>query len=163
MNVGANSITDYGNYYMYGKGAAQYAATSGESYYDGTENPLAASADTATQVWGDSWHMPTRTQFNELTANTNYSFTTINGVSGGKFTNKIDSSKYIFLPAAGYWNNGTYSEGGISGVYCSSTPENASTYSIGDCDYCLTVGGKGTNVTTFYRRWGYSIRPVMDA
>ena len=29
MNVGASSETDYGNYYQYGKGAAQYATTNG--------------------------------------------------------------------------------------------------------------------------------------
>ena len=72
MNVGASSETDYGNYYQYGKGAAQYAATSGQSSYSGTESPLATTADTAAQEWGGSWHMPTRTQMQELIANTTY-------------------------------------------------------------------------------------------
>ena len=76
-NVGANSESDYGNYYQYGKGAAQYAVTSGESIYSGTEDPLATSADTAAQVMGGQWHMPTQEQFNELTANTTYEWTTI--------------------------------------------------------------------------------------
>ena len=70
MNVGASSETDYGNYYQYGKGAAQYAATSGDSNYSGTEDPLAASADTAAQVWGGDWHMPTLEQVYELMENT---------------------------------------------------------------------------------------------
>ena len=61
MNVGASSETDYGNYYQYGKGASQYAATSSDSNYDGIENPLATIADTAAQVWGGDWHMPTQT------------------------------------------------------------------------------------------------------
>lgn len=46
--------------------------------------------------------MPTREQLIELIANTTYEWTSINGVNGGKFTSKTDSSKYIFLPAAGY-------------------------------------------------------------
>lgn len=54
MNVGANSETDYGDYYQYGKGANTYQITSGESNYSGVENPLAASADTATQAWEDN-------------------------------------------------------------------------------------------------------------
>ena len=66
MNVGASSETDYGNYYQYGKGAAQYAATSGDSNYSGTEDPLDSSVDTAVQVWGGQWHMPTIAQIEEL-------------------------------------------------------------------------------------------------
>ena len=111
MNVGANSITDYGNYYQYGKGADDYSVTSGQSVYEGIENPLAESADTATQVWGGNWHTPTSTQFQELTANTTYEWTTINGVNGGKFTAKDGSGNYIFIPAAG-----THSEGSLDGV-----------------------------------------------
>ena len=77
MNIGALSETDYGNYYQYGKGADQYAATSGQSNYSGTERPLDSSVDTAVQVWGGQWHMPTLAQFIELTANTTYEWTTI--------------------------------------------------------------------------------------
>jgi len=52
MNVGATSETDYGNYYMYGMGSKTYDST--DTPYAGTEDPLAASADTAAQVWGGS-------------------------------------------------------------------------------------------------------------
>ena len=59
MNVGANSITDCGNYYMYGKGTTQYNIS--DTAYEGTEDPLDLSVDTARQVWGGVWHMPTLT------------------------------------------------------------------------------------------------------
>ena len=49
-NVGANTETGYGNYYMYGKGSRTY--NSSDDYYTGTEDPLKSSADTATQVMG---------------------------------------------------------------------------------------------------------------
>ena len=49
-NIGANNELSYGNYYMYGKGAQTY--DSSDSAYEGTEKPLASSADTATQVMG---------------------------------------------------------------------------------------------------------------
>ena len=72
MNVGASSETDYGNYYQFGKGADTYQVTSGQSIYSGTEIPLALSADTAAQEWGDDWHMPTSDQLAEITDNTTY-------------------------------------------------------------------------------------------
>ncbi len=68
-NVGATSETDYGDYYQYGKGADDYSVTSGQSIYSGTENPLATSADTAAQVWGGNWHIPTTAQCQELIDN----------------------------------------------------------------------------------------------
>ena len=58
MNVGASSETDYGNYYMYGKGIIQYS-TSNTTYY-GTEEPLSLFVDTARQVMGGDWRMPTK-------------------------------------------------------------------------------------------------------
>ena len=156
MNVGASSETDYGNYYQYGKGAGQYAATSGQNNYSGTEDPLAASADTAVQEWGGLWHMPTRTQLNELTANTNYSWTTINGVNGGKFTSETDSSKYIFLPAAGYFNSGSQSSAGSYGNYWSSYPDSSS----GAYRLSFSSGSKDVNGGS-YRYYGFSVRPVV--
>ena len=116
-NVGATSETEYGNYYQYGKGAAQYAATSGDSDYSGTENPLALSADTAAQVWGGSWHIPTSAQCAELTANTTYEWTTIDGVNGGKFT--AQNGNYIFIPAANAASD--KSVGDYCQIWCSTS------------------------------------------
>lgn len=105
MNVGASSPTDYGNYYQYGKGADDISITSGDSIYEGTEDPLAVSADTAAQVWGGQWHTPTKTQCQELTANTTFTWETNfnnSGINGGKFT--AQNGKYVFFPAGGRWN-----------------------------------------------------------
>ena len=114
--IGANNETDYGNYYQYGKGSAQYTETSGDSRYNGIESPLAASADTVVQVWGGSWHMPTREQAKELWSNTNHDWTTINGSSFR------DSKKYVFFPAAGHID-GTKTVGvGTSASFWTSTP-----------------------------------------
>ena len=153
MNVGASSETDYGNYYQYGKGADQYAATSGQSDYSGMEIPLATSADTAAQVWGGQWHMPTKAQFEELTANTTYEWTTINGVNGGKFT--AQNGNYLFFPAAGEWHNGSQYSVGTYGNYWSSTL-------IDDGDsYYLHVRDGRKEVTPYHRLDGYSVRPVV--
>ena len=117
-NIGANSEAEYGKYYGYGKGERDYSMTSGETPYTGTENPLASSADTATQLWGSKWHIPTREQFKELTANTNCELLS----SGYKFINKNDSSKYIILPYSGFYNQGStiISSRDSRGTYMSS-------------------------------------------
>jgi len=59
MNVGASSITDNGNYYMWGYGSTVY--DSSQSPLDdpwGNRN-LTDEEDTARKVWGGLWHMPT--------------------------------------------------------------------------------------------------------
>jgi hypothetical protein len=156
MNVGASSETDYGNYYQYGKGAAQYAATSGDSNYGGTEDPLDSSVDTASQVWGGSWHMPTRAQMEELTANTTYQWVTNykgSGINGGTFT--ATNGAVLFIPAAGYWYNGRQDSVGNYGSYWGSSPNGS------DNAYFLSFyyGRKGVGGN--YREFGYSVRPVV--
>ena len=154
-NVGAQTETEYGNYYQYGKGAAQYTDTNGGNSYSGDEDPLTLSADTAAQVWGGSWHMPTETQMQELISNTTFEFTTINGINGGKFT--AQNGNYIFIPAAGDYSY----PNGLSdiGTYCymwSSTPDIAG----GAC--ILSFSDSDKEIYYNDREFGFSIRGVLD-
>lgn len=156
MNVGAESETDYGNYYQYGKGADDYSVTSGQSDYSGTEDPLAASADTATQVWGGNWHTPTSAQCQELIANTTYSFEfnfNGSGINGGKFT--AQNGNYVFFPAGGYFKNGSKENGDYYGYCCVSTPKNNYSYYL----YFSSTGTKAVNFDI--RGRGYLARPVI--
>jgi hypothetical protein len=151
MNVGASSETDYGNYYMYGMGSKTYDST--DTPYDGTEDPLDLSKDTARQVYGGNWHMPTRTQMEELIANTTYELTTINGIKGGKFT--ATNGNYVFLPAAGWWEDGSQYRVGNDGSYWGSSPDGSdSAYILNFDDGYKGVYGDG-------RKYGYSVRPVI--
>ena len=154
MNVGASSVTDYGNYYQYGKGADDYSVTSGQSVYGGTENPLATSADTAVQVWGGNWHMPTLAQLEELTANTTYQWTTIDGINGGKFT--AQNGNYVFFPAAGNWNDGSQELVGSDGYYWSSSPDGS-----GDAFYLNFFDGYEGVGSGGPRLLGFQVRPVV--
>ena len=165
MNVGASSETDYGNYYQYGKGAAQYAATSVDSDYSGIEEPLAASADTAVQVWGGSWHMPTRAQMKELTANTTYEWVTNykgSGINGGTFTAK--NGAVLFLPAAGQLIHGNPSSVGSGGYYWGSSPSESEIYMACDLFFYDNSDDSeyGKAVGDFYRNYGNSVRPVAS-
>ena len=148
MNIGATSITDYGNYYQYGKGAATYQETSGDTPYEGEEDPLAASADTAVQVWGGSWHMPSSAQCQELLENTTYEYTTINGVYGCKFT--AQNGQYVFFPIDPQ-NYHTI-------CYWTSTPCG------GDYPYVLAFhDGVEEPYVGNYSYEGYLVRGVLDA
>ena len=156
MNVGASSETAYGNYYQYGKGAAQYAVTSGDSNYSGMEDQLAASADTAVQVWGGPWHMPTREQMEELINNTTYKWVTNyknSGTNGGTFTAK--NGAVLFLPAAGYWGDGNKYSLGSYGDYWGSSPDGSC------CAYRLFISNGGNGVNSGSRSNGSSVRPVV--
>ena len=156
MNVGASSETDYGNYYQYGKGAAQYAATSGDSNYSGTEDPLDSSVDTASQVCGGSWHMPTRAQMQELTANTTYQWVTNykgSGINGGTFT--ATNGAVLFIPAAGYWSPGRQYGVGSNG-YCWGSSPLGSGFA-----YLLRFNSGSEGVSNDLREFGYSVRPVV--
>lgn len=56
--------------------------------------------DAAHVHMGGDWHMPTLEQYDELLANTNAIWVTINNIEGIKFSSKINEN-YIFLPAYG--------------------------------------------------------------
>ena len=152
MNVGASSETDYGNYYMYGKGATQY--NSSDTPYTGTENPLDSSVDTAVQVWGGSWHMPTRAQMQELITNTTYRWVNDykgSGINGSTFT--ATNGAVLFFPAAGYWDYGSY-EDTSGGNYWSSSPNGSNNAYYLNFKY-------GYGVYDDDRAYGYSVRGVI--
>ena len=153
-NVGATSETEYGNYYMYGKGARRY--NSSDSAYTGNEDPLSSVVDTAVRVWGGSWHMPTRAQMQELIDNTTYQWVTDyeDGINGGIFT--AANGNYVFFPAAGWWMNGSQSGVGTNGYYWTSSPYSSNT------GYNLSVGDDYTNTAGSYRNSGFLVRPVKE-
>lgn len=146
MNVGASSETSYGNYYMYGKGTRTY--NSSDSIYEGAEDPLSMSVDTARQVWGGQWHMPTRSQCQELIDNCTCTWTTSGGVNGCSVSK---NGKSIFFPAGGRYYNGSQSEVGTVCRYWSSSPS-----------YLLRFYSSGSkDVGSAYRGMGVLIRGVV--
>jgi hypothetical protein len=163
-NIGASSETDYGEYYMYGKGADDYTVTSGQSEYFGTEDPLASSADTATQLWGGQWQMPTSAQCQELIDNTTCTWETNfngSGVVGAKFTNNSDSTKYIFLPASGYLYNGSGDYVGERCYYSTSTPDDGFNSRELSVRYVVPIQNFIKEVVILTRIAGSPIRPVI--
>ena len=175
MNVGAKTEEDYGHYYMWGSitpntpdecnwanapfnnGATSYDTTYFNSIKD-TAAPnkvLAKEYDVAAQIMGGDWRMPTKNECQELYKNTTQSWVTINGVNGKKFTSKTDTTKYIFIPAAGYYYNGSVSEVGNNGRIWSSTissPYNSARF--------LKFKAKTCSASTSERCYGMPVRGV---
>ena len=118
-----------------------------------------ATYDAATANMGYPWKMPTKDQCQELIDNTTTQWTTINGVNGYKFTSNSDSTKYIFLPAAGGWWDETFNRSPNSyGYYWSSGYYTA----VQNSDWAYYMNFYSKNVYTSYtnRYSGFSIRPI---
>lgn len=155
-NVGASSETDYGDYYKYGNGANKFEV--GQPVYTGTEQPLAASADTAAQVMGGGWRMPTCEEFSELMNNTRYGWTTINGISGGIFTSYRDSSKYLFFPANGqiFWDGTIEGRNSYGRYWASTDTQPDSTFAM-----CFQCQNSSKTTNAYNRSLGFGVRGVI--
>lgn len=164
MNVGASNITDYGNYYQYGKGSSTIQETYKDYDYDGGEDPVNSSVDTAYQAWGSAWHVPTKDQWEELVEYTDAEQVTISGVTGFQYTSKSNNNS-IFLPNAGYKqtsqiNTDIITDSGTRGKYLTSTPDE---YDCWGYSQKLEFDENSLEVVSDYRDTGFSVRPVQGA
>ena len=149
MNIGASKPSDYGLYFAWGDTqgytSKQVGSGEGQKYFgwadykhgNGTSEPgdtgmtkynstdglttLEASDDAAVANWGGSWRMPTTADFQALGAAVNTAWTQVNNVYGILCTDKTDSSKTLFFPAAGYCYDGSVRDVGDNGIYWSSS------------------------------------------
>ena len=161
-NLGAESETDPGFYYMWGEIEGHdknsgYEFTS-ENYtangLDSISKNLSLAQDAANVRLGGSWRMPTKTEYEELYNNTNVTWTTINGVVGRKFANKTDASKYIFMPATGYIQGTSLNGWGYNGNSWTSTADSIS-YS-----YKFTFNSSVNEISNDPRYYGFCVRGV---
>lgn len=82
--------------------------------------------DAAHVNWQGTWRMPTTEEQDALRTQCTWIWTTMTNsagksVNGYKVSNKTDSSKFIFLPAAGYRYDGNLNSAGSDGDYWSSS------------------------------------------
>ena len=162
-NVGAenNKAEDYGGYYCWGKTTDKDPLGA----YNADESALTGTDDTATNLWGSNWRMPTMKDFTNLKSNctctwkTNYNGTDVNGLL---CTGKGDySSNSIFLPAAGVWSYRSGESGaniyqGESGNYWSSTSQSGVDYAF---NLNFLSNEQGLSASGRYN--GYSVRAVL--
>ena len=147
-NVGAKTITDYGQYFSWGgvngftadqvSGSCHSKAFSWTDYelangsssditkYNSSDGKtvLESVDDAATVNMGSGWRMPTTAEFQALGAAVNTAWTADyqgSGVKGLVCTDKKDSSKVLFFPACGSCSNGGVYNVGSYGRYWSSS------------------------------------------
>lgn len=147
--------------YKYGNGSlgtlTKYCnnSSAGNNGFTDTLTILVPEDDVAHVKWGGSWRMPTKSDFEKLKAKCNWQKTTQNGVPGWKVTSRKDTSRFIFLPTAGYRDcTRLYSVGSFGGYWSSSlatsNPYNA--YGLNLSLFEQVVYSSRTN--------GQSVRPV---
>ena len=110
------------------KWSGNTSAISGMTKYQGTgtgadgKTVLDLSDDAVNAAWGGNWRMPTTAEFAALGAAVNSAWTADyqgTGVAGMICTDKTDSSKVLFFPAAA--NSGSMVNVGSYGYYWSSS------------------------------------------
>ena len=181
-NLGAVSETDYGNYYMWGSiipNTAEECNWANAPFNDGSDtfekkyfnaykpkwlddnDNLKPEYDAAYKATDGVARMPTQDDIQELIDNTihewveNFNNSNVNGM---KFTSKTDESKYIFIPAAGNYDDG--SADGV-GKYClvwSSSLYTLNTHNAWNLLLIVVI----CRMYDGYRCFGRSIRPVTD-
>ena len=119
--------------------------------------------DPAVQIWGGTWRTPTADDYWELIDNTTAVWTKVSGVEGYLFTGIND--KTLFLPAAGTYMGAKLS--GYSGsTYIASgfywTSSLISTPFAYQMYFSKQIGAPSTDVSSDYRCYGASIRPVAE-
>ena len=174
MNVGASKPSDYGLYFQWGdtvgytkdqvgkdkqfnwsdyKWSINGSSTNFSKY--GTK-ALELEDDAAHANMGGDWHIPTYEQVYELFGGTDYKFTTLDGIEGASFTSKNDSSKSIFIPAAGKALNGSIIQSGNGvGSWINNLSSN-------DNGFCFYIDSSGDGVFNLPRYCGLSVRGVIN-
>ena len=189
-NVGAKTITDYGQYFSWGEvngytadqvsgGCKEFSWTSykywtgdtgsgssGMTKYNETDGKkvLESVDDAATVNMGSGWRMPTEAEYEALCNAVNSAWTADyqgSGVAGLVCTDKTDNSKTLFFPACGYgYEDGVYGVGSEGAYYPSSIYIGA-----GTVNYAREFGfneGKVSWMFTRERCRGLPVRAVVN-
>ena len=181
-NLGAETETEYGNYYMWGSTEPNTADecnwanapfNNGSGSYDyeyfdvhksewlDDKNNLRPEYDVAYKATNGMGRMPTKDDIQELIDNTIHEWVeNVNNsnVNGMKFISKTDESKYIFIPAAGNYDNGSVDGVGKYGLIWSSSLYSSYTHNAWNLLLIVVV----CRMYDGYRCFGRSVRPVTD-
>lgn len=156
VDMGAASSDNHGDFYRWGATKPFFGDNS--NYYTGNKNitPLSGH-DTATELWGSSWRMPTVDEFRELVNNCTVTVETINGVKGRRYTSNKENytNRSIFLPTSGYFQHDNDYRAAVNSENSRWTSNNYD----GSNAYRLKLG---TTSETAYKSFGFPVRPVQE-
>ena len=150
-NLGAENPEEYGNFYAWGEINTKTDYNS--SLYTG------GSFDTAKELWGNDWTVPSASDFEELMTQCTWTTTTRNGVKGSEVQGPNGNT--IFLPWSGWINSTVNISKGSEGIYWSSTldGDGARELRIGEAIWDITPGIPW--IGTDGLSGGRNIRPVL--
>lgn len=168
QNIGASKPEEYGDYFAWGMTEpvklGNYKWREDNKYGDEcAEVGFELVDDAARQIWGGGWRVPLPEEIEELIAECEWTWTTINNVNGYKV--KGPNGNSIFLPAAGsfgIWgpNEELYQSVGQIGFYrgnfkqCQGYATKLTRNQISASVNSESIFGNKTE--------GYSIRPVRN-
>ena len=180
-NVGATKPEDFGLYFAWGETQgyegitddkqfswADYKLCGGSdstltkynnnSSYGTVDNlTVLAQVDDAAYTSDKTCRMPTKADFEELTANTTSTWETLNGVNGRRFTSKTNGNS-IFVPGAGGYSSGSANYVGAYGYLWSSSLNGNSPRS----GWCLVFHSDSVYVDYYGRFYGFMVRAVKN-
>ena len=184
-NVGADSETDYGLYFAWGEteGYSGYTSQKRFGWYDysfvenwaandkyfypyGSDDGktvLDLEDDAANVNMGGNWHMPSKEQFNELIANTNFTWEENyngSGINGSLFISKSDESKKLFIPASGILDDGYGTNAGNRFEIWGNSIDTS--YSSLEYGITLHSNSDGSVVSQNSRYCGICVRGVLN-
>ena len=170
-NVGADSPSDYGDYFAWGETEPKSSydwsncfdclnkkGTKWGTYKLGGKRSISPTSghDTARANWGGSWRMPTDAEFEELCNKCTWTWTSQGGHNGYKVTGP--NGKSIFLPVAGC-RGGPFRFGeGEGGLYWSSALSSSDSYNA----RLLYFSSSSRYSIDDNRSYGRSVRPVTE-
>ena len=174
FNIGANAPEEHGGYFAWGETTEKNVYSWGwylcqqsecgtsadpfiKNYHSAGTYILGPAYDAAHIQWGGRWRMPTEDDFKELKENCSCEKTTVNGVSGYRYTGWNGNS--IFLPDGQIKNGPNLTSNTFMCAYWTS--------------YCMCISHSSSqqasafapngNLSKIDRAYGLAIRPVNDA
>ena len=169
MNLGAESIEDYGDYYAWGEvrpknkydlNSYKWVSNNQEGYikYNDVDNKtiLELSDDAANVNWGGAWRVPSVEEQKELLSKCMWKWTKRNVVSGYLVT--ANNGNSIFLPAGGMRIGSNMHQVGETGYYWNRSRDDK--YHIYAHYNSFGVDGYDIN-DSYIRYFGHLIRPVL--
>ena len=174
FNIGANAPEEHGGYFAWGETTEKNVYSWGwylcqqsecgtwadpfiKNYQSAGTYILGPAYDAAHIQWGGSWRMPTQDDFNELKENCTSEKTTVNGVSGYRYTGWNGNS--IFLPDGQIKNGPNLTSDVFKSAYWTSY---CMCFSFSTAQQASAFAPNG-NLSKIDRAYGLAIRPVNDA
>lgn len=136
-------------------------------FYD-DKDILDPEDDVAHVKLGGKWKMPTREEFEELLDNCTWEWAEYKGAKGYKVTSMKNgyTDKWIFLPAAGFYDGSAFIRGGEWGSYWSCSRHYAIDYMFFGWSMLFDIDSYKRSYyysfTKYERYCGLSVRPVCE-